>query len=521
MICKESYSFPLYYLAKRLKKENKIAAFFILPGETSIKECIYNKYTYYNFLREDDIDIYTCNEIAKEFTENINNPNICDEEIGKIEKNYTHFKNLNVQLISSQLFSTAYHGRTYIKASTYRQQLYWLYLNYKNAERIIEDFCPDLILDTDIAELGRTVLHEVAYKKSVPYISIGFSRFEQFKYPSLVQVLDSDEYFREVYSDIYENTDNDLTDEIEYIEKFRSRTCIMSSEYKGTATSRYHADSIINVLKRLVKSIYIAFDAELLKGKNYRFRKKNNILYANHFEVVRFGLRCELKRRWLYKKNKYFEIPVMNERYFYMPLHLIPESSTFVGAPFYINELSIIEAISKALPANCYLYVKEHQSMLGERTLEFYKKIRKIPNVRLMQLNYYEDPKPWIANSEGVITITGTGAYEAAMLGKPAYVFGDVMYNVIEGITRVKSFEELPYLLKGNCASLSNIQSCAAYIHTVKKLGREVNLLTLLYEGNKCLIRGKEPSENFYNYLENLELLYEDGYRRYCEGYKE
>ncbi len=90
-----------------------------------------------------------------------------------------------------------------------------------------------------------------------------------------------------------------------------------------------------------------------------------------------------------------------------MPLHLIPEATTFVKVPFYINELFLIEQIAKALPAGWYLYVREHQSMAGERSLDFYKRVNRIFNVKLVQLNYYKDPKPWIAKSLGIVTISG------------------------------------------------------------------------------------------------------------------
>lgn len=79
-----------------------------------------------------------------------------------------------------------------------------------------------------------------------------------------------------------------------------------------------------------------------------------------------------------------------------MPLHLIPESTTSILSPFYINELSVIEAVSKSIPAGWFLYVKEHQAMLGERSLSFYKAINKLPNVKMVQLNYYNESKPWI-----------------------------------------------------------------------------------------------------------------------------
>lgn len=64
--------------------------------------------------------------------------------------------------------------------------------------------------------------------------------------------------------------------------------------------------------------------------------------------------------------------------------------------------------------------------MIGERPLGFYKSIKKLYNVKLVKFNYYSDPKSWILNSKGVITISGSTAFEARMLSRPAAVFGHV-----------------------------------------------------------------------------------------------
>ena len=45
-----------------------------------------------------------------------------------------------------------------------------------------------------------------------------------------------------------------------------------------------------------------------------------------------------------------------------------------------------------------------------------------------------------ITKSQGVVTLSGTAAYEAAMLGKHAVVFSNVPFSLIEGIHRVDLF---------------------------------------------------------------------------------
>ena len=198
-----------------------------------------------------------------------------------------------------------------------------------------------------------------------------------------------------------------------------------------------------------------------------------------------------------------------------MPLHLIPESTTFVKAPMYINELSIIEAISKSLPINWKLYVKEHQSMIGERQIEFYKKINKFHNVKLVKSNFYRDPKPWIEKSLGVVTITGSAAFEAAMLNKPAIVFGNVFYNVISSIKAINNFDELENLFKIieiNNQPQDYTLECAAYLKTINEVGIELNIEDLYDISSKKLkLQSLNINEenDFKNMISNLKLFYE------------
>jgi hypothetical protein len=287
----------------------------------------------------------------------------------------------------------------------------------------------------------------------------------------------------------------------------------MSKEFIGTSTSQYKADNLFFVLKNLIGKVVYFCNLYITNG-NYRLIKTRRIIYPNPLKYFLFYAKVEYKKQLLYKENKYFESPVENEEYVYMPLHLIPESTTFVKAPFYINELNIIEQVSKSLPIGWKLYVKEHQSMLGERSFKFYKEVKKFPNVRLVKFNYYTDPKPWIENAKGVLTITGTGAYEAAMLGKKSIVFGDVPFNLINSITRIKSFEELPSLIAA-FGNVDNIKSCASYLATIKSVGKEINLKYLMSEGEAIIKMEKELSENFSKQINVLYNFFEEAYERF------
>lgn len=515
LICKETYSYPLYFLAKKLRNNNKVASYFFNPSECMYNECLLNANTYYKYKKLKNVKMYDTKDIAKLFTENINNPPVDFDYIEYIENNYTHYKNINMQLLTTQKMSTYYHNRIYYVDSTYRQQLYWLELNYKKAFKILDTFKPDVIFDLDNSELARSVINEIAYMMGIPYITIEHPRYESYKIPTYSLGVGFDKSLEIVYKEKLSLKNKDLQNEIEYIKQFREKKKIMADEFKNHVTSKYEKDSIITSIKTLIgKAIY--FWNQDITTRNLKIKRKNQVIFPNSIKYIMFYAKCEIKKWYLYGKNSLFSDPIKNEKYVYIPLHLMPESTTFVKAPMYINELLIIEQVSKSLPAGWMLYVKEHPAMIGERKLSFYKKVNQLSNVKMVSINYYKDPKPWIINAQGVITITGTSAYEAAMLGKKSIVFGNVPFTLIDGVTSVSSFEELPELL-ASFGVVDNIKSCAAYIAAVKSVGTEIRLKYLMDEGEEIIKGKKAISDDFQKQVEQLEDFFEKAYEKYYD----
>lgn len=116
-----------------------------------------------------------------------------------------------------------------------------------------------------------------------------------------------------------------------------------------------------------------------------------------------------------------------DEKYVYFPLHYQPEASTMSLAPFYLDQLNIIENLSKSIPIGYRLYVKEHSYMLGRRTAEYYGRIRALPNVRLV--SPFTDSFEIIGRSSAVFTITGTPGLEAIILKRPVIVLGAAYFR--------------------------------------------------------------------------------------------
>lgn len=515
LICKESYSYPLFFLAKKLLTSgNNLGAFFIHPEEGYYNRSLYNRDTYFNFKENlPQVKLFDLIDLCKAFDEKINAGKVDFDFLEKIENEYSKFKNLNLQLTSSQLTTRHFHSRFFFSPTTHKQNQIFLELGYKRVIQVLDEFKPDVILDIEDGELLRTIINEVAFKRKIPYVNIDYPRFEGYKIATYCLGVKNENYLKLEYERFYSMPKDKLKDEYEYVRSFRSGAEIMSREFHGTITSQYKQDNFIVLLKGFIEK-FIYFWSVFITSGNFRLRRKNQILYSNPFRHFLFYLKVALKKQFLFRENKYFEDPDKNDTYVYMPLHLIPESTTFVKAPFYINELNIIEQLSKSLPINWKLYVKEHQAMVGERSLSFYNAVKKFPNVKLVRFNYYSDPKPWIQNSKGVVAISGTGAYEAAMLGKNSIVFADVPFTLIEGVHHVHSFEELPRLLL-TFASIDNLQSCASYLAAVKSTGKDINLKYLIAKGEEMVLQGDVDSEKFASELDKLDNFFFEAYAAY------
>ncbi|MCR4892299.1 MAG: hypothetical protein K5989_08995, partial [Lachnospiraceae bacterium] len=535
-VCRETYSKPLWFLARDLMADNEVAAFYIMSAESKFQKCYYNEHTIFEFRDHlPDCKLYDVSDICDRFVRGMEeyrraagvrkNGRPKDNTVKgpsdltflkKVEEQYSHFKPLMLQLMSSQENTRHYHWRKYWPITTDEENRYWLELNYKKIFSILKDFRPDVILDLDNAELQRTILCEVAWKKRIPYITIEYGKYGYWKYPSFQNSFGIDPYFRRLYEEKLLLSDSEMQESIDYIEDFREKSDIMNPEFAGSVTTQYERDSWVWIFRVMHGKWNYFWDQDITAG-NLPVKRRSNMLYAKTLPYLEYYWNAMRRKRKFLVKNDLFEDPVEGEDYVYMPLHLIPESSVFVKASFYVDELNLIEQVSKSLPIGWKLYVKEHQAMLGERDPDFYRKAAEIANVRVVQVNYYKDPKPWIVKAKGVVTITGTAAYEAALLGKKSIVFGEVPFSLIEGITRIRSFEDLPAAIR-SFGPVDSLHSAAAYLEAVKEAGAEVRIFELMDGAEEIFAGQKQETAEFDEMLQELLHFYEKGYERYLAG---
>ena len=128
---------------------------------------------------------------------------------------------------------------------------------------------------------------------------------------------------------------------------------------------------------------------------------------------------------WFVKEVKKEEL--LGKDFVVFTLHKQPEASVDNTGRYYEDQLVVIRNIWRILPENTLLIVKEHSNAIGDRPLSFYKTISNMPNVKFVQ--YQEDSYSLIEMSKAVFTISGTIAYEAALMGKHSFTFAPLFFN--------------------------------------------------------------------------------------------
>lgn len=195
-----------------------------------------------------------------------------------------------------------------------------------------------------------------------------------------------------------------------------------------------YIDAGVNANKQLGKTVL--FYLKRIKNVSYLWDKKFDNKYNIHlYKGKKQTLLpiAEAMRKQII--SIYFQEPNYSEDYILFPLHFQPEASTCVYARKYENQSFFIEQLSKSIPVEKILYVKEHSVRQGHRPLSFYRQLKKYPNVKLISPN--SDNHKLIKHSSFLICLTSTMGFEALMYGKPVFICGNCFFEKFSGAQKI------------------------------------------------------------------------------------
>jgi len=321
-----------------------------------------------------------------------------------------------------------------------RNHLFFCHISYWL--KVLTDNKIELILFSNIPHTPEGYGLHVAAK----IIGVRFIIFNITPFPGLIYITNRIRGdmapVNEAYSSDFQEVKKIVHDYIESVTDDKSyEPWYMKKQY--AKASETFIKSIRNIkggglsLAIILISLLAGRKAKIFSGGKYLSVKRHDGVYDGAQKSIckEFTVRI----RWnFYRKRLENELTsnegsALPKRYFYLPLHYQPEATTAPGAGFFADQQVMVDVISRSLPEGVCLVVKEHPSQLlpqnwgiSGRYLGYWDRICRHDNVVLIKRT--KDTRQLIKGSLGVITAAGTAGFEAALLGKPCFVFGHPWY---------------------------------------------------------------------------------------------
>lgn len=216
----------------------------------------------------------------------------------------------------------------------------------------------------------------------------------------------------------------------------------LNSFEKGeiTVPAYLSANTGSEVVRRLPQHLRVLSGAvrRTLRGDFDRFTDYSVLRLCKDYLRKRINL-LALPTHWFYEEPP-------TTPYAFFALHMQPESTVDVWAPFYSNQFHVIKTLARSIPTTHQLLVKLHKSDADNYSRRQLGRLRQMPGVRLV--SPFVPSRAFIDNASIVVAIQGTIALEAALLGKPVVMFGESRVLDLPSVSKVYAITELPDLIR-------------------------------------------------------------------------
>jgi len=312
--------------------------------------------------------------------------------------------------------------------------------------KFFEEEKPDCVIFSVVGTLGSLLLYHIAKKKNIKTIIIEAARIDNKyflteEYDRPTYILKSLEYIKEHPSE--ESVLKYLKEAEAFLKHFREKKNYYFEASESFAALT-HTPSRLKNLEFLLPKNWLRFARWLVRYLPEYWEYRSDYSTPNPLYV--FWDKIKRKLRIVVGYEDLCDKAVSGENYIYFPLQAEPEAQPMLLTPFYEDQIWLIKQIAKSLPLQYKLYVKDHHWMIGYRPRKYYREIKKIPNVKLIDVSV--KGIDLIQNSRAVITTVGTSGWEGLLLKKPVIVFGKIFYSYLPGVKRCSSVEDLPHLIK-------------------------------------------------------------------------
>lgn len=294
-------------------------------------------------------------------------------------------------------------------------------------ERYIAEFKPNIIVSEMIVGMLDGALYEIARSKGITYLGIRSSKIR----PGIIfcdNPYDKPVFFESKIKALESKPVDELIQKASMIvDSYLSPKIVPHyMEISGRKFTIFSISRIKSALRVLFKS------KKLPKVSIYQHSRLN--AFREKF------IKMKNLRGWTFDQDQ-LSTACKENKYFVYAAHFEPEASVQIRAFHFSDQLALIKQISRLLPPDCILVVKEHKGNQGFRKPDFYRELSHIYNVICAPPD--TDLRKLIKESKGVITLTGRVGLEALIDNIPVIAFGETFWSHLTDVIRPKSHKEL------------------------------------------------------------------------------
>ena len=192
-------------------------------------------------------------------------------------------------------------------------------------------------------------------------------------------------------------------------------------------------------------------------------RSKNKVF----FNYILNEVKTKRRKQFI---DKNFISKINGTKFILFPLQTDAESALLLDAPLFTNQIEVIKQISKSMPIDYKLLVKEHPAAVSRswRSIKTYKEIINIP--RVIPVHPDVEISEVIKKSSLVIAISSTVALDSLFYEIPSIIFSENTISMIPSIHRLEGIRNLSETIRTMLKSNVEPKHLEKYIQFSEKI---------------------------------------------------
>ena len=300
----------------------------------------------------------------------------------------------------------------------YKKYLDRLHVLLDYLDKLYEDGFCGIPIQNQGGEINRRVLARVTKYHGIPSIRCSFNPLQGRK-----TIRSGEEMSLKPINTAFEQ---DLTPEQrERAENYR-RTVIRDKPQIGSSTSQSQSTSLKSDISGKIQTI-IEKRSDSLPLINDWLRR-----------TIGKPVQAKVQQNWSLNRTDTTE-HIQNTNFIFYSIQYFRESRVTMRAPAFYDQAGFIEFLSRSVPHNTNLVVKDHPQQLG--AMPFFD-IRRISRYATLADPSYSAHEI-IENADAVVTLNNTVGHEAIVFGKPVVVLGSALYSGLDSVVSPDDINEL------------------------------------------------------------------------------